>query len=331
MHKKGQKNKKTMSDYIQFECLPNEIFIEIFDYLSLNDLYQSFKDLNQRINDILQSLNNRAIQLWSTSENNEIEMNKFFSSTIVSLDINDEYNINLNEFPRIHSLTYIYATDNQLEHFLDSKFCHQNLKYLNVTSDDLSLLIKYIFSNQFLSLHQCILRNVDSIPMCPWRITPSLCSITTCSDENLILFILKSCPNLKRLSLFIFQYNNTPLSSFIFHSHLKHLSIEMTEPGWTVEMIQSLFSSIQIPNLISFRIRSYQPSLIPFDFIQLIEIFNKQLPNLQRFECNIHLSKRMEIMDLKTIRNLHPFLFLHLKFENQSDDILKMYTTNYED
>jgi hypothetical protein len=320
-----------MSDYIQFESLPNEIFIEIFDYLSLNNLYQSFKGLNQRINNILQSLNNRAVQLWSTSENAEIEMNKFFSSTIVSLYINDEYNINLNEFPKIHSLTYIYAIDYQLEHFLESKFCHQNLKYLNVTSDDLSLLIKYIFSNQFLSLHQCILRNVDSIPMCPWRITPSISSITTCSDENLILFILKSCPNLKRLSLFIFQYTNTPSSSFIFHPHLKHLSIEITQPGWTIENIQSLFSSIQIPNLISFRIFSSQPSLLPFDFIQLIEIFNKQLPNLHRFQCDIHLSTRVEIMDLKSIRNLHPFLFLHLKFEKQSDDVLRVYTINDED
>jgi len=318
-----------MSDYIQLESLPNEIFFEIFDYLSLYNLYQSFKGLNQRINDLLQSLNNRALQIWSTNKNDEIEMIRFFSSTIVSLDINDEYNINLNQFPKIYSLTYIYATDDQLQHFLQSKFCHKYLKYLNVTSDDLSLLIQYIYSNQFPSLHQCILRNIDSIPMCPWRITPSVCSITVCSDGNLIPFILKSCPNLKSLSLFIFQYSNIFSSSCIFHSNLKYLSIEMTQPAWSIEIIQTLFSSIQIPYLISFRILSYQLSFIPFDFVQLIQIFNEQLPNLHRFECDLLLSKRLEIMDLKMIRNLHAFLFNHLRLENQSDDILRIYTSNY--
>jgi hypothetical protein len=330
MRTKKQKNK--MSDYIKLESLPNEIFIEIFDYLSLYHLYKSFKGLNQRINGILQSLNNRAIRLWSTNKNDEIEMNNFFSSTIVSLDINDEYNVNLNQFPKIHSLNYINATDNQIQHFLQSKFCHKYLKYLNITSEDLSLLITYFFSNQFPSLHHCILCNIDPILLtCPWRITPSFSSITICNDENLIPLILKSCPNLKHLSLSIFQYSNTPSSLCVYHPHLKHLSIEMIEPGWTVEMIERLFSSIQTPDLISFRIASYQPSLISFDFVQLIDIFDKQIPNLQQFECNILLLKGMEIMDLKNLRDLHGFLFNHLKFENQSEDILRIYTSNYQD
>lgn len=316
---------------MRLESFPNEIFVEIFDYLSLDDLYQSFKGLNQRINFILQSLNNRAIRLWSTNEINEIEKNDFFSSTIGKLDINDEYNINLNQFPKMYSLTYAYATDHQIQHFLQSNFCHKNLKSLNVTSDDLSLLVKYIFENPFPSLQHCILRNIDSIQNCPWRINPSLSSITICNDENLIPFILKSCSNLKYLSLFIYQYSNIPPSSSIFHSHLKYLSIEMTQPGWTVEMIETLFLSIQIQSLISFRILSYQPSLIPFDFIQLIEILNKHLPNLHQFECDIYITKGLEIMELKFIRDLHEFLFKHIKFGHRYDGTLRIYTNNKED
>ncbi|CAF2967045.1 unnamed protein product [Rotaria sp. Silwood2] len=320
-----------MSDNTQLESIPNEILIAIFDYLSLHDLYQAFKGLNQRINDILQSLNNRAIRLWSTDEKNEIDMNIFFASTIISLDIKDEYDIDLNQYPKMRSLTYTYATETQLQHFLQSTFCHKHLKYLNVTSDDLSLLVKYIFSHEFSSLNQCILRNIDSLPMCPWRLTPSSCSIAVCSDENFIPSILKSCPNLKRLSLFIFEYSDTSLSSFVYHSHLKYLTIEMTQPAWTAQAIQTLFSSIQTPELISFRIVSYQASLIPFDFIQLIDIFNERLPNLQRFECNILLSKGVETIDLKTIRELHSFLFNHLKFENQFNGMLRIYTIDLED
>ena len=320
---------KTMSDFIQFESLPNEIFIEIFDYLSLNDLYRTFKGLNQRIDHVLQLLNNRAVRIWSTNEKDEIDMNTFFASSIVSLDINDEYNINLNQYSKLRSLTYTYATDSQLQHFIQSTFCHGQLKYLNVTSDDLSLLVKYIFSNRFPSLDQCILRNIDSIPTCPWRITPSVHSITVCSDENFIPSILKSCSNLKRLSLFIFQYSDACSSLFVYHSHLKYLTIEIAQPAWSVQAIKRLFTSIRTPNLVSFRILSYQSSLISFDFVQLADIFNGYLPNLHRFECDILLSKGVEIMDLKDIRAIHSFLFTHLKFEYQLYGVLRIYTSDF--
>ncbi|CAM4770659.1 unnamed protein product [Rotaria magnacalcarata] len=316
---------------MQLESLPNEIFLDIFDYLSLVNLHQSFKGLNQRINHILQSLNHRSIQLWSTNEKNEIDMHIFFAASIASIDINDECDVNLNQYPKMHSLTYTYATESQVQHFLLSKFCHNDLKYLNVTSDDLSLLFKYMFSNKFSSLNQCILRNIDSLTTCPWRITPSLHSVTVCSDENIIRSILYSCPNLKNLSLFIFHYSSTTLTSFIYHSHLKRLTIEMTEPAWTVQAIHMLFSSTEIPHLISFRIFSYEPSLIPFNFVQLMDIFNRRLPNLRRFKCDIRLSKGVETMNLKIIRDLHSFLFIYLKFEYQSDGILRIYTDNFED
>ncbi|CAF1125873.1 unnamed protein product [Rotaria sp. Silwood1] len=92
-----------------------------------------------------------------------------------------------------------------------------------------------------------------------------------------------------------------------------------------------LFSSSQTPHLISFRIVFYQASLIPFDFIQLIDIFNERLANLKRFECDILLSKGVNTIDLKTIRELHSFLFTHLKFVTQFNGMLRIYTTDFED
>lgn len=317
-----------MRDYIQFESLPNEIFTEIFDYLSLDNLYQSFQGLNQRINSILQSLNNRVCRLWSTDKMNEIEMNNFFSTTIGLLAINDEYDINLNNYPKIHSLIYTYATEYQIQHLLQWKFSHENLKSLNVTSDDLSILIQYMFENSFPSLTQCILRNIDTISS-PWKISPSINSINICNNENLIPLILKSCPNLKYLSISIFEYSNKSSSLSIYHSNLKYLSIEMNQPGWTIEMIEILFLSIQTPCLQSFRVISHQSSFKPFDFSQLIEIFNQHLSNLHRFQCDILVSKTtVEIMELKAIRDLHQILFNHLHVECHSNDILRIYTNN---
>jgi hypothetical protein len=65
---KLEQKRRKLSDYEQFESFPNELLIKIFDYVSLDDLYQSFKGLNQRIDNILQSLNNRFLRLWSNND-----------------------------------------------------------------------------------------------------------------------------------------------------------------------------------------------------------------------------------------------------------------------
>lgn len=315
-----------MDDGGQLECLPNEIILKIFNYFSLIELYQSFKDLSQRFNNLLQSLDNHALELWSSDEDAEHEMHQFFSPTISALVINDDYNLRLHQYPKMCALTYIYATEDQLEHFLQSNFCHQNLKYLNITSDDLSSFVEYIRSNQFSSLRQCMLRNIDSLLIYPWKITPTARSVAICADENLIATILRSCSNLKHLSLAIFHYSKTPMIVPMSHSHLKDLSIEISEPAWTTEMIELLLSSIRIPHLISFRIRSYQSSTIPFDFNQLLTIFNRHLPNLKQFECDLYSSQRLEKNDVKSIRNLHPFLFTHIHVKYQYNGTWRIYT-----
>ena len=319
-----------MSDCLQLESFPNEIFFEIFNYFSLTELYRTFKDLNQRLNHLLQSLNNRALELWSTNENAAHEMRQFFSPTIISLVINDDYNLHLNQYPKIRALTYIYATDDQLDHLVQSNFCHQTLKYLNVTSDDLSSFIEHIRFNQFSSLCQCTLRNIDSLFMSPWKINPTTRSISTCAADNLIPTILQSCPNLKSLSLSIYHYSNISLIAAITHRYLKDLSIELVGPAWTVEMIERLFSSIQIPHLISFQIRSYEPSAMPFDFNQLLSIFNTHLLNFERFECDLLFSQELEIIDVKSIQNLHPFLFTRIHLQYQYNGLRRIYTHHLE-
>jgi len=105
----------------------------------------------------------------------------------------------------------------------------------------------------------------------------------------------------------------------------------MNEPAWTIETIQTLFLSIQVPHLLSFRIRSYEPSIIPFDFHELMNILTEHVPNLHQFECDILLSKDVEIMDLKSIRDLHAFLFIHLNFQYQFNGTLRIYTNSHEE
>ncbi|UJR14305.1 hypothetical protein I4U23_001299 [Adineta vaga] len=320
-----------MSDFIRFESFPNEIFFEIFDYFSLHQLYYSFHGLNQRMNYLLQSINHCAVRLWPTDNKNELELVEFFSPTIDTLIINDDFNINLNQYPKLNSLTYIYATDDQLQHFLQSESCHQHLTYLNITSDDLTSFMRYLFSNKFPCLQTCILRNIDSILKCPWRMEPSLSSITICDEKNLVPYILQSCPNLKRLSLAISRYSTIAPTLFISHQSLRHLSIEMIQPAWTIEAIKTLISSVELPYLISFGMHSYESSSDYFDFAQLTTIFHEQLPNLRRFHCNICVTEEVQIIDIKTIRNLHSSLFNSLKTKHEFFGIQTIYTSSNGD
>lgn len=80
-------------------------------------------------------------------------------------------------------------------------------------------------------------------------------------------------------SLSIYHYSDTSLMAAITYPYWKDLSIEIIEPAWTVETIERSFLSIQI--------RSYELSIGSLDFNQLLTIFNRHSPNLERFECDL--------------------------------------------
>ena len=187
--------------------------------------------------------------------------------------------------------------------------------------------MKYLFSNQFSSLRSCTIRNIDSMTKSPWRISPSLSSIITCDQKNLLPHILQSCPKLERLSIAIHRYSTTDSTSFVSGQYLTHLSIEIIQPAWTIVAIKRLCSSIHLPHLTFFRICSHESSVNDFDFAQLIPVFQNKLPQLQQFQCDILFAKEAQIADIKTIRNLHPSLFKLLELECQIGGVRRIYTS----
>jgi hypothetical protein len=58
------------SRYTSFEHLPNELFLEIFDYLTLQDIYTSFYGLNSRLNQFIGFSCIRGFSIHTTKENN---------------------------------------------------------------------------------------------------------------------------------------------------------------------------------------------------------------------------------------------------------------------
>lgn len=92
-------------DSNQFENLPNEILIDIFQYFDARELFQIFYNLNMRLNELIKSfhhLNLRFhVELYS---NNEINSTHLFPYYVHTLLVGRATNINLNQFSNIYSL-----------------------------------------------------------------------------------------------------------------------------------------------------------------------------------------------------------------------------------
>jgi len=91
----------------KFENLPNELFYEIQCYLSCNDLYKSFSNLNSRFDDLLISMNNLHYEIESSVSNQRLTTSSFASS-ISSINVSqDSDGVSIATiFPNVHSITF---------------------------------------------------------------------------------------------------------------------------------------------------------------------------------------------------------------------------------
>lgn len=92
------------SKYTSFEHLPNELLLEIFNYLNLNDIYNIFYGLNLRLNQIIAFSCIRGFIIHSTKENNIYLKNILpdippWQINTIKLWHNSSYEQLLNKFP----------------------------------------------------------------------------------------------------------------------------------------------------------------------------------------------------------------------------------------
>ena len=107
-----------MTAITQFEDLPNEIFLEIFEYLYAGDIFFTFAALNSRISLLLNSIH-LHINIHSTYCRQELAFLsyhlKFHSDQVISLQIHDEicdqknviaYLFHQHDFLNLHSCIF---------------------------------------------------------------------------------------------------------------------------------------------------------------------------------------------------------------------------------
>ena len=238
----------TVKNKSQLEDLPAEMFIEIFRYLSIQELYFSFSQLNFRLNLILKSLNNLILQTTSHCDPARsffdsfvaihIHFTSFNSSPLSKFNFSDSTSIQsfiiyrsiyADEYlepieqldqllspircPRLQSLRIPYCSQTFANWIFTGAFVHLKICHLYDTGHEKILLpsptIETLPSLRQLTIHE---REDDELEKL-LRLCPSLTYLNFSGDCTLASLVLVDTPyvSLRRLRL-------SRLKRFVFHN-----------------------------------------------------------------------------------------------------------------
>ena len=285
----------------QFEDLPNELLLDLFEYIDARDLYHGFWLLNQRINELIQSLTNLSL----TCERNESPLIALFANRITRLVVKTWYETDLCQFPYLQSLVLYYPNSDQMRQIQSD--CLPNLVHLSVEDVPmLSLLPDFtqtIFSNGLPSLRHVRLGDTVTSYSWGWSQSPSLTSVSiNCRDPTLAAFILVSSPNLRSLQVRLL-FDAVP----IFHSSpspIDHpLKRFILRDPYHILVVNHVCTFLTwMPNVQQI----YLNFLCKVSFPRFARSLINRLPSLTRFDCHIDDASSDQTTSVETIQLLHP-------------------------
>ena len=271
------------SEPFTLEQLPNEIFLAIFTYLNIANLYNAFWGLNARLNSLFQSCENLCLTF---EEKTDQLLMKSYAHFITRLIIDTPKQCDLTQFPDLQTLVLCDSNSENLKQIqpdIIPKLSHLSF-LLGSNFTPSSELINNVFSNEFPSLRYVSLSRVKNISMLRWSTSLSLRFVSIRSNQPLIISrILASCPYLDHLQLHVCDKirpnsaassppDNHPLRWFTLWSD----SIELTSTE-----IADLISNT--PNIR----RLYLQTVYSEPFISLANDLINRLNYLSHFDCHV--------------------------------------------
>ncbi|CAF1353468.1 unnamed protein product [Adineta steineri] len=255
-----------MAEVTCFDRLSTELILEIFNYLSSNNLIYSFHYLNKRFNDILfhhdRLINNFQIPTNNLNFSNDIFQligPKIKYLTLTTNDLNIPWNFLLN----LKSLTISSAIPLNCDHFnpilnseqfrnlesfkIKSKICSEEIYHSDdhIVEGTAFTPIFYSFNKfkifQYLSTVSPF-QTVDDIS--GMDISPHLQKISLKLWEfETIYFIIQYCPNLKDLDLIVTIIHPVKVSEELDLStiHLKKFSLTMNDSNRSSQMTRACY------------------------------------------------------------------------------------------
>ncbi|CAF2327139.1 unnamed protein product [Rotaria sp. Silwood2] len=318
--------------HMNFESMPDEILLEIFDYISSCDLIFSFYNLNQRFNSII-----RGIRLYL--DLSYIQQKKFLLTChyILPKFSQQIYSIKLSNKQTIDGIHYYLE---------QSKYCRQErMKTLILTEPTIEQLTKLI--PYFPFLKTLIIKTTDYLVI-PIEVIPEslrICRISNCqidclssnisekiyfieelnlkiSDINSLFILLHSMIYIQHLTCHISENSSIKINSKQnFQKSLKFLTyLKLNVFSISFKYIENLL--ILCPNLTSF-IYTYTTGLNSSYDNEHINterwnnLFTNKLNRLKIFDLHISLnidSQRDLILITKKFQDLNFFLTNNIRF-----------------
>jgi len=293
------------------EVLPNELLLDIFEYLPVQDLYKTFSGLNSRLTNIINSF--QAFHFEQRQSKNIDD--SAFAHRITTLIIRHSDPINLSLYPNLQALKLEWPSQQQC----NQAIYQSQLKHLYIGhafhEGDTEQLIKHVFANGFPQLRSCHMENLQqhsSIINGYATILPTLSSIKifTIHTQDLIRLLLL-CPNLSRLSIKFFANATVDLNYFkqllpIPHENLHTLIFDSVDQ-MSIETIDSLLTFV--PNLTYLSINNPRCRNNKINIKQIAHSLHRHvLPNLCQFNANIWLDDldNNYLNNIEIIKSLHP-------------------------
>jgi hypothetical protein len=300
----------------RFELMPDEILLEIFEYIPLIDLFNGFVNLNFRLNFLLRDVR-LGVFIHQHEQTNKYLLNAlyYFSKQILYIHVDRYPLLNLDIFTNIRSLTIYVPTSIQLLSINADLMPHLSRLWLGIIHQkDQTILYKNLFEKkQFCKLYFCNFfemnfnDNLNTFQCC-LNITKLFLTNIQTKDFLLLLSLL---PNLTQLEVCIsdvlFTSSSHNLTNFS-HKNLRILKIEFAQKLAQLNILNCLLSfvpyvqrcTLLLINLIKIR-----------DYANLQNILIQKFEQLKEFICSIdyfcQLSSNEMSPKFHRLRNKLPF------------------------
>ena len=109
------------NDPTRLEFLPNELLVEVFDYLNAREIFRAFGSLNTRFTSLLQSLRDLFVTL-TTSNVHEIIYADVDPQWIRTMTLHRAVDINLRKYSNLRRMKFLSPTLRQLDNFESYQF-----------------------------------------------------------------------------------------------------------------------------------------------------------------------------------------------------------------
>ena len=304
-------NQHTMNRLSTFELLPNELLIDIFEYIPVQDLYKTFFGLNSRLTTIINSFQGFRFE---QSEYEVIDASSF-AHRITTLVIRHSNPIDLTRYPHLLALKLEWPNRQQCSQTIhQSQLEHLHIGHASCESDT-DQLLKHVFANGFPQLRSCYLQNfaTQSFINESSSILSNLFSlkILTVHPQDIVR-LLSLCPNLNRLSIKFFRaatidFNIVKQWLPTSQKNLRTLIFDSVDQ-MSIETIDAILAFV--PNVKYLSINSPLCKTNKINIERIAHSLHQRLPNLCQFHASIWcvdlVRNNMYTDNIKTVCSLHP-------------------------